>query len=34
MMAQLAATSCKEYRALVFKRPEFVEYFSKATPVR
>jgi phosphoenolpyruvate carboxylase len=34
MMAQLSATSCAAYRELVFHRPQFVEYFTKATPVR
>lgn len=33
MMAQLASTSCKEYRGLVVAHPDFVEYFRKATPV-
>jgi len=33
MMTLLAAASCKEYRAIVFQRPEFVEYFNRATPV-
>jgi len=33
MINALARKSCAEYRGLVFQRPEFVEYFTKATPV-
>ncbi|KAF5835589.1 phosphoenolpyruvate carboxylase [Dunaliella salina] len=33
MMVHLTQMSCEEYRNLVSRRPEFVEYFYKATPV-
>jgi phosphoenolpyruvate carboxylase len=34
MMKQLSEVSCNEYRSIVFKHPDFVPYFHKATPVR
>eukprot|EP00798_Chlamydomonas_sp_ICE-L_P012455 gene12458-15660_t len=34
MMSKLSTNSCAEYRNVVFERPEFIEYFQKATPVR
>ena len=33
MMHQLAVTSCREYRAIVFQHADFVPYFKSATPV-
>lgn len=33
MMSFLATKSCEEYRKIVFKTPQFYEYFTKASPV-
>jgi phosphoenolpyruvate carboxylase len=33
MMHQLATTSCREYRGIVFQHKDFVPYFKSATPV-